>query len=111
MHEYGTAANYVQVLSTAVGWIERERVASELSIMMVVGLPNSGKSSLINALKLAARSTGDYLSTAVVMPSSIYRIPRSSCGAASDTLLPGLMGVILLYQFAPSHGLVIRKYC
>eukprot|EP00878_Enallax_costatus_P039826 GHUV01045743.1.p2 GENE.GHUV01045743.1~~GHUV01045743.1.p2 ORF type:complete len:105 (+),score=20.89 GHUV01045743.1:648-962(+) len=26
--------------------------------MMVVGLPNSGKSSLINALKLAARSTG-----------------------------------------------------
>jgi predicted GTPase len=48
----------LQLLDTAVGWVERERAQSQLSILMVVGLPNSGKSSLINALKMAARQAG-----------------------------------------------------
>uniref|UniRef100_A0A383VII8 CP-type G domain-containing protein n=1 Tax=Tetradesmus obliquus TaxID=3088 RepID=A0A383VII8_TETOB len=47
-----------QLLRTAVGWIQRERAQSELSVMLLVGLPNSGKSSLINGLKMAARATG-----------------------------------------------------
>lgn len=48
----------LQLLRTAVGWIQRERAQSELSVMLLVGLPNSGKSSLINGLKMAARATG-----------------------------------------------------
>ncbi|KAF8060483.1 SIN2 [Scenedesmus sp. PABB004] len=47
-----------RLLAAASGWLAAERSGCELSIMMVVGLPNSGKSSLINALKLAARSAG-----------------------------------------------------
>lgn len=47
-----------QVMHAALDWLKRERAASELSIMMVVGLPNSGKSSLVNALKLAAKRQG-----------------------------------------------------
>lgn len=45
-------------MHVALEWLQRERAQSELSIMMVVGLPNSGKSSLINSLKLAARKQG-----------------------------------------------------
>lgn len=48
----------LQVMHSALDWLQRERTASELSIMLVVGLPNSGKSSLINALKLAAKKRG-----------------------------------------------------
>jgi ribosome biogenesis GTPase A len=48
----------LQLLRTAVGWIQRDRSQSELSIMLLVGLPNSGKSSLINALKAAAKAAG-----------------------------------------------------
>jgi ribosome biogenesis GTPase A len=48
----------LQLLRAAVGWIQRDRAASELSIMMLVGLPNSGKSSLINAFKLSAKAAG-----------------------------------------------------
>ena len=47
-----------QVLHTALDWLQRERATSELSIMMVVGLPNSGKSSLINAFKLSSKKQG-----------------------------------------------------
>jgi hypothetical protein len=43
---------------TALDWLKKERAASELSIMMVLGLPNSGKSSIINAFKLAAKKQG-----------------------------------------------------
>jgi hypothetical protein len=52
------AAAILQLLRAAVGWIQRERAHSELSIMMLVGLPNSGKSSLINALKVSAKAAG-----------------------------------------------------
>jgi ribosome biogenesis GTPase A len=48
----------LQLLRTAVDWIQRDRSASELSIMLLVGLPNSGKSSLINALKMSAKAAG-----------------------------------------------------
>ncbi|KAF6264356.1 P-loop containing nucleoside triphosphate hydrolase protein [Scenedesmus sp. NREL 46B-D3] len=47
-----------QLLRAAVGWIQRDRAQSELSIMLLVGLPNSGKSSLINALKASAKAAG-----------------------------------------------------
>lgn len=47
-----------QVMDSALEWLRRERAASELSIMLVLGLPNSGKSSLINACKLAATKQG-----------------------------------------------------
>lgn len=50
---------HTQVLQEAVSWLAAERSStSDLSVMMVVGLPNSGKSSLINALKLAANTKG-----------------------------------------------------
>jgi ribosome biogenesis GTPase A len=55
----------LQLLRAAVGWIQRERAHSELSIMMLVGLPNSGKSSLINALKMSAKAAG------VTMPATV----------------------------------------
>jgi ribosome biogenesis GTPase A len=45
-------------MHSALDWLRRERGASDLSIMMVVGLPNSGKSSLINAFKMAAKKQG-----------------------------------------------------
>eukprot|EP00775_Hariotina_reticulata_P004201 gene4201-4449_t len=51
-------ASVKKLLDTAIGWIERERAQSQLSILMVVGLPNSGKSSIINALKASARQAG-----------------------------------------------------
>lgn len=53
-----SAAGVGQVMHTALEWLQRERAASELSVMLVVGLPNSGKSSLINAFKLAAKKRG-----------------------------------------------------
>jgi ribosome biogenesis GTPase A len=45
-------------MDSALEWLKKERAASELSIIMVVGLPNSGKSSIINAFKLAAKKQG-----------------------------------------------------
>lgn len=40
-----------QLLSTATDWLHRDRPDSPLSLMLVVGVPNVGKSSLINAIK------------------------------------------------------------
>lgn len=46
-------------MRSALDWLKAERAASDLSIMMVVGLPNSAKSSLINAFKVAAKRQGE----------------------------------------------------
>ena len=53
-----TACLPAQVLHAACSWLQRERPRADLSLLMVLGLPNTGKSSLINALKLAAKQAG-----------------------------------------------------
>ncbi|MEW5318931.1 MAG: hypothetical protein WDW38_010113 [Sanguina aurantia] len=45
-------------LKEALEWLTAERTHADLSLMMVLGVPNVGKSSLINALKLCANSDG-----------------------------------------------------
>ncbi|GIL93277.1 hypothetical protein Vretimale_19666 [Volvox reticuliferus] len=47
-----------KVLDAALGWLQSERCNTDLNLMMVAGAPNTGKSSLINALKRAAQREG-----------------------------------------------------
>ncbi|GLI65434.1 hypothetical protein VaNZ11_008799 [Volvox africanus] len=47
-----------KVLDAALGWLQSERCNADLNLMMVTGAPNTGKSSLINALKRAAQREG-----------------------------------------------------
>lgn len=56
----------VQLLASAVEWVSAERPQSSQSVMMVVGVPNAGKSSVINALKLAANARGAYVCVGVI---------------------------------------------
>lgn len=72
-------------MRAAVGWLERERANSELSIMLVVGLPNSGKSSLINALKLAAKAAGRWHRTVCLLHRE-GNVCRPSYGSGSQTV-------------------------
>ncbi len=51
-------AALLQLLTSAVGWLKEERPTADVNIMMVVGVPNCGKSSIINALKVSAKSQG-----------------------------------------------------
>ncbi|KXZ41893.1 hypothetical protein GPECTOR_250g621 [Gonium pectorale] len=44
-----------KVLDAALGWLRAERPQSDLSLILIAGMPNTGKSSLINALKRAAK--------------------------------------------------------
>lgn len=48
-----------KVLDTCVSWLRDERPNADMSLMMVMGVPNCGKSSIINALKVASQRTGN----------------------------------------------------
>lgn len=48
----------MQVLDAALSWLSADRPHSDMSLVLVAGMPNTGKSSLINALKRAAQKQG-----------------------------------------------------
>lgn len=47
-----------RVLDAALSWLSADRPHSDMSLVLVAGMPNTGKSSLINALKRAAQKQG-----------------------------------------------------
>ncbi len=46
------------MLDAALSWLSADRPNSDMSLVLVAGMPNTGKSSLINALKRAAQKQG-----------------------------------------------------
>lgn len=82
------------ILDAMKGMVSRNAVQQPLTTMLVMGIPNTGKSSLINALKETAGQQGR------------LGARRAQRGKAATGPLPGVTRTISGFQVATSPGMI-----